>query len=223
MKISRAIFLNVALFAGCSALIVGCDRGENQPPPGPDAPATRPAIDIPATTPANPGAMVAAAKDAATSQPALSVLVIENHAQIFASAMLRLSKADGHVVARLYSDDPRSALSENVAPDSYDFEMSLTDITDPADISKSVWTYASPDSDRQESPYGIFLDNQQTVLQPMNVTAKFLSDGQAGGDGQHVEVVLQGTFRLFRTDEVPAPPPMIVHVVGSVLATVPGK
>jgi hypothetical protein len=219
MKITRAILLNVALFTGCCGLIVGCDRGENLPPPGPDAPVATPTASIPATMPVTPGAMTAAAKDTPTSQPALSVLVIENHAQIFAPAMLRLSKSDGHVVARLYSDDPRSALSDNVAPDSYDFDISLTNITDPADISKAVWTYASPDSDRQESPYGIFLDNQQTVLQPMNVTAKFLGDS----DGQHVEVVLQGTFRLFRTDEVPAPPPMIVHVVGSVLATVPGK
>jgi hypothetical protein len=203
MKVSNFIFA-ASILALC---IVGCQRNST---PATTNSTTQPqqVAVVPATEPT---------QIAPATQPMDSALIIDEKEQWFGPAMLRLSVSDGNIVARLYSDDPSGVLTGKEIVNSYDFEMILPDISDPADIEKAVWVSKSPSSDRQDSPYGIFLNNQACVLQPMDVTVRFR------GTPPNVTVMMQGKFWLYRTDQAIAPAPVMVNVIGSLAATVPGK
>ena len=136
----------------------------------------------------------------------------------FPPACLRLTAKDGKVIARLYSDDPRDVLTGKATVNSYDMVMVLPGISDPADIAKAVWENHSASMEKQDTPYGIFLNNQEDVLQPMDVTVRF--QGQA----PEVKVLVQGSFGLFHmADKTPHPAPVMVNVVGLLNASVAGK
>jgi hypothetical protein len=198
--ISTAILCSLALIVGCSR---SDDTAKSSSPP-----ATQPAA---AATPAT--------QPIADAEPTASMLMIDRATVWFPPAMLRLDKAsDGKVIARLYSDDPKGVLTGKDIVNSYDMRMVLTNISDPADISKAVWTNPSSSMDKQDTPYGIFLNNQQDVLQPQKVTVRL--DGQ----GEHVRVLIQGTFNRFHiSDQTPNPAPTPVTVQGLLDATLPRK
>ncbi|MGA3068142.1 MAG: hypothetical protein ABSF29_14960 [Tepidisphaeraceae bacterium] len=145
-----------------------------------------------------------------------STLLIGDQPRWFGPAMLRLTQADGKIEARLYSNEPPGDLTGSEMADSYDFDMVLPDISDASDISQAVWTAKSESSQREDTPYGIFLNQQKTVLQPMDVTVHF------SGQAPQVQVVIEGTFWMFGTPDegtlVP-PPPVMVRVIGSLAAT----
>jgi hypothetical protein len=185
----------IALLGCYALLIVGCGQGSG----GSAAPATQPAAAAPATT-----------------EPAGSTLIIGDQPRVFGPAMLRLTTADGKVEARLYSNEPSGVLSGKETVDSYDFEMSLPDISDPAEISSAVWTAKSASSQREETPYGIFLNQQKDILQPMDVTVHF------SGQAPNVRVIIDGMFWMYGAREegtLVAPPPVMVRVIGSLEAT----
>ena len=94
-------------------------------------------------------------------------------------------------------------------------DAGMPGISDPADIAKATWMNPSASMDRQNSPYGIFLNNQQDVLQPMEVTVRFQ------GVAPRVKVLVQGSFGLFHmTDRTPLPVPAVVNVSGVLDTTV---
>ncbi len=132
--------------------------------------------------------------------------------------MLRVSKEDSQIVARLYSDDPSGMLSGTETVNSYDLAMALPDIDDPANIAKAVWTSKSSSSDREDTPYGIFLNEEKQLLQPMDVTVSF------AGHAPHITVRIEGAFREYstNTEEMHAPP-NIVQVMAVLQVTVPEK
>jgi hypothetical protein len=186
----------------CSlVLIVGCAKTEDEPQPAKNAPSTQPAAI------ATPVATILAST--APAEPTASMMLINGAAQWFPPARLRLSSEKGKVVARLYSDDPKDVLTGKETVNSYDIRMVLPDISDPADISKTAWIDRSSSMDKQDTPYGIFLNGQQDVLQPMNVAVRF--EGQA----PRINVVVRGTFSLYHiSEQTPNPAPAMVSVVG---------
>jgi hypothetical protein len=195
--VSKPPCRTIALLGCLALLMVGCDRGPGESA----APATQPA---------------AAAAAPAASAPVGSTLLIGDEPHVFGPAMLRLTQADGKVEARLYSNDPPGALAGKETVDSYDFDMVLPDISDPAEIAQAAWVAKSASSDREDTPYGIFLNQQQDVLQPMDVTVHFV------GQAPNVRVEIDGTFWMFRAaDEgtLAPPPPVMVRVLGSLETT----
>jgi hypothetical protein len=96
--------------------------------------------------------------------------------------------------------------------------MVLPNISDPAEISTTVWIDHSSSMDKQDTPYGIFLNNQQDVLQPMNVTVGFQ------GQTQRIKVIVRGTFNLYHiSEQTPNPAPTMVSVMGFLDARVMEK
>jgi hypothetical protein len=186
----------------CSlALIVGCAKTEDEPQPARNAPSTQPA--------AVATSVATIAASTAPAEPTASMIMINGAAQWFPPARLRLSSGkDGKVVARLYSDDPKGVLTGKETVNSYDVMMVLPDISDPADISKTAWIDHSSSMDKRDSPYGIFLNNQQDILQPMDVKVYFQ------GQSPRMNVVVRGTFSLFHiSEQTPNPAPAMVSVV----------
>jgi len=195
----------------CSlALIVGCAKTDDSNQ-GANVPATQPAVGL--NQPSQAG--IAAS---ATIAPSASSLVIDRSQQWFPPACLRLTAKDGKVTARLYSDDPRDVLTGKATVNSYDLVMVLPEISDPADIAKATWVNRSGSMEKQDSPYGIFLNNQEDVLQPLEVTVRFK------GRAPHVEVSVKGSFALFHVaDKTPHPAPVVVDVSGLLDSSVPAK
>ena len=191
-----------ALWAVGLAALVGCAKAV-------EGPAT--AQNPPATQPAN----VSQANAATANAPAASMLRIGLTQQWFPPARLHLGTDHGVVIARLYSNDPKDTLTGKEVVNSYDMRMELPDISDPGQITQTMWTYHSESMDRRDTPYGIFLNSQGEVLQPMDVTASFR------GEGSHLKVTLKGTFNLYKnTDQVPQPAPTQVLVLGVLDASV---
>jgi hypothetical protein len=198
--------ITLALF--CSlALIVGCAKTDDASQSGNGA-ATQPTAGL------NQSAQTAAMETAATA-PAASMLTVDRTQEWFPSACLRLDTKNGKVIARLYSDDPREVLTGKTTVNSFDLMMVLPGISDPADIGKATWVNPSASMDRENSPYGIFLNHQQDVLQPMEVTVRF------EGAAPRVKVLVQGSFAMFHVgDRTPQAVPAVVNVFGVLDTTV---
>ena len=180
--------------ACCALLILGCGQSPSTP--------TTQASAAPSTEP--------------TTQPQASILMIDGQPDTFGPAMLRLTKTDGKLEARLYSNEPKGVLTGDETVDSYDFDMMLPDISDPAQIGQAVWTSKSPSSQEEDSPYGIFLNHQKKILQPMDVTVQF------AGQAPDVRVIIQGMFWMYRTapdSSLGNTPPVMVRVIGSLETT----
>jgi hypothetical protein len=186
-----------------AALSIGCDSKDGTTAV-PSAPVT------PATAPATQAADIVAP----TTQP--SQLLVDGKAYEFPPAKLRVSKTDGHVVARLYTNDPKAAMADDYHGNGYDLVMQLDDIDSPAEIYNSVWTFKAVSHDSPGTPYGIFLDGIHLQLTPAMVTAHFI------GDSLMVRVDIEGQFtRLNQTD--PTDTPHAVYVSGRLLAPIEYK
>jgi hypothetical protein len=194
----------IVLACACLMLTAGCERNGGGSSSATAEPSTAPDVAT------------------ATTQPTTSILIVNGAPLSFPAALLRLTKSDGTIVARLYSDDPSGMLTGKQAVNSYDFDMTLPDISDPAEISQAVWVSRSTSMERQETPYGIFLTktpqiSQPVVLQPLDVTVRFT------GAAPHVQVTIQGIFAEWRAEDSSSAPPQMVKVIGSLAATVPSK
>ena len=201
-------WLFIAGFA--MVMVVGCDsRNGGIVKVNPQtAPTT-----LPATT--QPDTFVAAATEPATTQPA-SQLTIDGISYPFPAARLRVSKQGRHVMARLYSNDPRAALSDDYKGNSYDLVMELDDINEPQQVYTSVWQFKARSREYTDSSHGIFLEGIRYQLEPYNVTARFL------GDMLLVRIDLEGEFVQFDQMDASAPPKS-VFVKGYLLAPVEYK
>lgn len=152
------------------------------------------ACDQSATTPSHPATRAAATTQSpattAAAKPALpTVMNINGGRVVFPAARLRLEEEDGHLVAILFSDDPREALKDNYIGNSFYLKMEL-DVTDAKELAKAQWRYTAPSaSQREDSPYGIFLSGRKVQLQPYDVQARFRTNGQ-------VMVLIAGQFHM---------------------------
>jgi hypothetical protein len=194
-----------------AGLLVGCDNPETSRPKQNPAPATQPT-----TEPATTQPITAAPATQPATEPASSQLMIDGHAYKFAVAKLRVNKSGEHVVARLYTDDPKSALEDDYKGNNYDLLMRLDDIRNPQQVYMAVWQFKAPSREYVNAPYGIFLDGLKYQLQPLDVTARFL------GTMFSVQVSLDGQFLMF-DDADKSGAPKVVYVKGSLLAPVEYK
>src|SRR5580700_3524642 len=165
----------IIVILGLAAGLTACAKTQDTGPVAQNPPATQPASNVPASA-------------SAANAPSASMLKIDRAQQWFPPARLHLTTKNGIVVARLYSDDPRDTLTGKEIVNSYDIEMQLPDISDPEQITQTVWRNHSGSMEMQDSHFGIFLPGQSEVLQPMDVTANFEQDGS------HLKVRLSGKF-----------------------------
>src|SRR4030095_180099 len=98
---------------------------------------------------------------------------------IFPPARMRLEDDGQQVVAMLFSDDPKEALKNNYAGNSFYLRMEL-DVADIAELPQAQWRYQAPSAaDHDDSPYGIFLVGRKDQLEPFDVRATFRRDGES--------------------------------------------
>jgi len=191
-----------------AGLHLGCDRPKvTDTGPAPTtmpstAPATQPVAEAPATQPA--------------TQPAFSQLMIDGQMYNFPDAKLHVGKSGNHVVARLYTDDPKAALEDDYKGNHYDVQMRLDDIQAPQDIYTAAWQFKSQSAEYNNTAYGIFLDGMRYQLQPLDASARFL------GTMFQVHIDLEGQFLIFDDSDKSAAP-KVVYVKGSLLAPVEYK
>ena len=173
------------------AMLVGCDRGADPLPPG--GTGGNPSTGASPTT--------GATTSPATTQAALESLInIDGNLVLFPAARLRIDEADGKTVARLFSDDPKgAALDENYDGNSFYLQIEL-DEDDAKDLNGVVLTYKAPDSERDETPYGIFLEGRRWVLQPADVRVAF------EGAASSLDVRMNGVFLMFDSNDQTAKP-----------------
>lgn len=192
-----------------AAIQLGCYERKSAPtPPTPTTPA-------PTTAPATQPVALSPASQPAT-QPAFSQLMIDGQMYTFPGAKIRVGKSGSHVIARLYSDDPKAALDDDYKGNHYDLQMRLDDITDPQLLYTSIWQFKAPSAEYSDSPYGIFLDGMRYQLQPLDASTRFL------GTMAQVHIDLEGRFLLFDDADKTAAP-KAVYVKGSLLAPVEYK
>ena len=186
------------------AVAIGCVEGP-APSHGPVAPVTTAPATIPAISPSGD-----AATEPAATQPTSSLMNINGHLTTFPPARMRLESDGQHVVALLYSDDPREAIKSNYTGNSFYLRMVL-DIEDDAQIASATWKYAAPSAgDREaDSPYGIFLGGRKIALQPFKAGARFKSDGDT------LTTLLHGHFQVL--DDTPGRGPAQVLEVAAEL------
>ena len=186
------------------AVAIGCDEGP-APLHGPVAPVTTAPATIPAISPSGD-----AATEPAATQPTSSLMNINGHLTTFPPARMRLESDGQHVVALLYSDDPREAIKSNYTGNSFYLRMVL-DIEVPEKLADANWSYTAPSAgDREaDSPYGIFLGGRKIALQPYKVAARFKSEGEA------TTALLRGHFQVL--DDTPGRGPAQVLEVAAEL------
>jgi hypothetical protein len=180
--------------------MAGCDR---TPPPQAAQPATAPVrvaiAPPPATTPAT---------TTATSQPANSFVQINDRMTIFPPARLRIESDGQHLVALLFTDDPKDALKDSYTGNSFYLRMEL-DVDNVEELAQARWHYTAPSSgDREDSPYGIYLGGKKLQLQPYDVRGAFKVDGDA------TAVLISGQFQVV-DDSTGKGPPQLVPVAAN--------
>jgi hypothetical protein len=196
----------------CLLLILGCARNDDANSQS-GAPTTQPASQASAKI-----SPTVAINPAPTTRPSGSVLVVDRAEFFFPTARMRLAQQNGRVVVRLYSDGPSPDSAGTPALNTYDLVMTMpASIHQFSDLPGAIWTSESVSMEKQDSPYGIFLDNQRDILQPLNVRVEF------GGQMPYLTVYLHGTFARFHSaEDEPASAPMQVRVKGLLNATLDG-
>jgi hypothetical protein len=109
----------------------------------------------------------------------------------FPRARLRITRTEAGVVARLFSEEAKSG--GPWARNSFYLEMPLM-AGETDDIESATWRFSTPDTQRADSPNGIFLDGGARELQPKDVTVDFRTSGE------QVVVHVEGQFLVFDGD-----------------------
>ena len=199
--------------ATCALLLAGCDGSsgdgdvmvmrpaEARPTTDRAAPPTTVPAEVVATTPADGGAgevMLAAAP---------SWISIDNEPYEFPPAKLFLKRSGDRVKVKLFGKAPDDAADRGAgwAGQSFYFEIEIelppesagagaTDAVSPQELASAEWAFHANASERSESPSGIVLGRQSTLLQPSDVLMSF-----DPLDDNLVSVTLVGTFSEFDT------------------------
>jgi hypothetical protein len=111
----------------------------------------------------------------------------------------------------LFSDDPKDAIDRDYAGNSYYLELTL-ELSGPDEkIDGAEHASESGTSEREDSPYGIFLQGRRWILQPDKLRVTL------SGEPPDVTADLAGVFLLFDTED-PTTPPRPVPVQGQLHA-----
>jgi hypothetical protein len=192
--------------AAVGAALVGCDRAES----GYDGTGSGSATTASPVVKTNGRSGFAPSTASTTTSPATtqaaeSLMTIDGTMVLFPAARLRLDASDGKVVARLFSDDPKGALDANYVGNSFYLQLALEvddakNVKTVADLNGIALKYQNPTRERDDEPYGIFLEGRRWVLQPSDVNVTFT------GASSPLEVQLSGTFLLFDSNDETAKP-----------------
>jgi hypothetical protein len=72
----------------------------------------------------------------------------------------------------------------------------VLDVSDPKDLHLATWRHQARSQEREDTPFGIYLNGRKVQLQPYNVNATF-----APGDDHSTVVHLWGNFLLWNNAE----------------------
>lgn len=171
--------------------VFGCDRPKEATAPS----ATMLTPPLAVSQPTAPSTQLAA------SQPAGPPIAmkIEDRLVQFPPAKLRVGTSDGKVVALLYTDDPKDAIKNEYAGNSFYFQMQL-DADEVKNFADSDWRFKADSHEQTDSPYGIFLDGHRKQLQPIDVAVSF---EPAGGDQTLISI--SGKFLLINVEDASQP------------------
>jgi hypothetical protein len=198
VKVVAISLLPVAVI-GCDSRSTSLSKGAATSHPaaeGTPAPNSDAAVPVQARLPA---------AAPSSTQPATlpsAFMIIKGQRVDFPPAKLRVSSSDGKVIALLFSDDPKDAISDQYTGHSFYLEMEL-DVAEPKDYLSAAWHFSADSHDRQDTPYGIFLDGHRRQLQPTDVRVKF----EPSPFGSDVTTVwLKGTFLEINIQDPGTPP-----------------
>jgi hypothetical protein len=177
-----------------------CDRTD---------PVTQPA---PVPVDAEPATPASSHSTTPTSLPTRTYIAIGGEPHAFPPARLRVTQNDDSVTALLYSDDPPEAVQDHYKGNSFYLQMSL-DISDPADLHTTTWRYKAPNSERNDTPSGIFLEGSAIQLQPFDVFVEFTPEDNL------LVITLTGEFLQFTATQ-PQNPGQMRTVAGQILTRV---
>jgi hypothetical protein len=210
--VTKRILAKFGLSAAMAIAVAGCDSGDRQAthtPPADQPAKVNPPTTLPATKPVaqvTPGESYLWLREvpdprksqADAAQPADPDEV--GAAVKFPRARLKLtSKGESHLVALLYSDDPKEALKANWQGDRYYFRMPLQ-ISDPKAIDGQPYRMAVGVDDSDETSNGVFLRGDRTHLEPIDLSVRFEQQGA------QVVVYIGGLFKQQDTTDVNVEP-----------------
>lgn len=170
------IFVKVLFAAMATGALCACDKR-------PTTPTAAPATSLSAAT--------QPATTQAVTQPSISVMIIDGQRVVFPAARLRLEDSGDHLNALLFSDDPPEAIRDTYQGNSFYMQMAL-DIDDVQSLPGTIWTHKEPSqTQREDTPYGIYLAGRKTQLVPYDVRAKFSTDSPT-------RLMVAGQFMILR-------------------------
>jgi hypothetical protein len=176
-------------------LSLGCDRRSASTPATPPA-ATQAAV---ATT--HPSAP--ATTTAASTEPTSSFMKINGRIVEFPAARLKINDEGQRLSALLFSNDPPQAIKDDYTGNSFYLNLSLP-VKDVEELQVAHWEHRARSSEREDSPYGIYLSGRKVQLQPYDVHASFAPQSE-----QHYIVHLSGQFMLWNDADSSGLPQMI--------------
>lgn len=113
----------------------------------------------------------------------------------FPRARLKIEDDGKHLNVLLFSDDPPQAINDDYTGNSFYLQMGL-DVADPRDLHLGTWRHQARSQEREDTPFGIYLNGRKAQLQPYNVNASF-----SPGDHETSVVHLWGNFLLWNNAE----------------------
>jgi len=130
---------------------------------------------------------------------------INNRLVMFPPAKLKLTEEGSRLIALLYTDDPPEAVKDDYTGNSYYLQMAL-DVSDVKDLAKATWSHKSRTSEREDSPFGIYLTGHKVQLQPHDRVRATFSDVEQGA----ATVTLNGEFLLWNDADSTGLPQAVV-------------
>ena len=122
-------------------------------------------------------------------------LSIDDSPVLFPEGELR-AQATGNGVAVQWSTPSADAANGN----SFNFDFTLEDIDDPANLAGAAWHFSNDDPERSETLNGLTLKGGAAVLEPIEIHILFAAE--AGGK---LTIELEGQFRWFEPPDAETP------------------
>lgn len=132
----------------------------------------------------------------------------------FPRARLRLAgKGDDKLVALLYSDDPKEAISKSWDGDRYYFRMPLPHVADAKALDGAPYRMSVALEGADETTNGVFLKGDRYHMEPVDLSVRFEVQGGL------VTLYVGGRFKQYDTADVEAEPRWF-HLQGIIQAAV---
>jgi hypothetical protein len=145
--------------------------------------------DVPSST-----ARIASTQPTTTTVPTSAILTIDNATVRFPPLHLLAESTGGGVSVRLTTPAAHPSTANVI-----NFDLTLEDVDDPADISGAAWHFRTDDPERRDTLNAITLRGRAVVLEPRDVHIHF------GRQADRISVEIEGEFRWFEPADVDTP------------------